>query len=245
MSIAPAAPPWPAHVITVASHPNEVARGRPAEFRQRGVLLDGTPSLASALVEISRHPESFVLVPSDLADMPCLDFIDVVCAFSERRVIVGVAPATEGGVVRAALDRGAAAAVGLPVTPARLVTALNDARPPSHVSSEVIEVGALRLDLAAHRVFWRGVEVKLAPKPFEMLHYIMAAHPRVLSIEELASEFGASEGGRDRGDRARVSIGRIRHLFAEADAEGLQPLETVHRVGYRLSDEGVRVASPR
>ena len=208
------------------------------------MLIDGTSTLASALVEISRRPESFVLVPSNLDDMPCLDFIDVVCAFSERRVIVGVAP-NEEDIVPEAFARGAAAAVALPVTPTKLASAISVARPTREAGDEVLEIGALRLDLAAHRVFWRGVEVKLAPKPFEVLHYIMAAHPRVLSVEELADEFGANETGRDRGERTRVSIGRIRHLFAEVSDEGLQPLETVHRVGYRLNGEGVRVPSPR
>jgi DNA-binding response OmpR family regulator len=245
VTLAPAAPPWPAHVIAVAARPLDISRGRPGEFRQRGVLLDGTPNVAAALVEIGRHPESLVLVPTDLGDMPFLDFIEVICAFSDRRVIVGVTPLCDERTVAAALDRGAAASVELPVTPARLSAAVNDARPAPPPRQETLEIGALRLDLAAHRVTWLGREVLLPPKPFAVLSYLMHASPRVVSLSELAGEFGVGGGVTDRGDRIRVSIGQIRSRFARSHPRGLQPLETVHRVGYRINGGGVPVPSRR
>lgn len=245
MTLAPMAPAWPARVIAVASDPGAIARGRPAEFRQAGLMLDGTPSVAAALVEIGRERDALVLVPSDLDAMPLLDFVEVVHAISDQRVIIGIAPHVDAEAVADAIERGMATAVPLPVTAARLASAVTVARPLVPVTSHLLEVGALEVDTAAYRVRWHGAEVRLAPRLIEMVHYFATAYPRVVSMPELAGEFGSSDDARDRGARARVSIGRIRHLFATAHPGGLQPLETVHRVGYRLSAGGVPGPSPR
>jgi len=245
MTLAPTAPPWPARVITVASRPLDIARGRPREFRQRGVVLDGTSSIAAALVEIGRDPGSLVLVPSNLGGMPLLDFIEVVRAFSAQRVIIGVAGDCDVAALATALEQGLATSVALPVTPAMLAAAVELARPQPAPVPPTLRVGALELDLAAFRVFWHGADVRLTPRLVEVLHYFVAAYPRVISMEELVSEFGSKDGLREGTERARVSIGRMRHLFAEAHPEALQPFETVHRVGYRLSERGVPIPSPR
>lgn len=234
MTAAPAAPPWPARVITVAAQPFDVARGRPAEFRQRGVVLDGTASVAAALVEIGRDPESLVLVRSDMGDMSLLDFINVVQAFSERVVIIGTAPEHDTELVAGVVERGVATAVALPVTPLKLVSAVNIARPHHPIVTRVLTVGALELDVDAHRVFWNGVQVQLSPRSFDVLHHLMAAHPRVVSMEELAGEVGFNDDAHDRGERVRATVARIRQVLGEAHPRGHQPLETVHRVGYRL-----------
>jgi DNA-binding response OmpR family regulator len=201
-------------------------------------VLDGTPNVAAALVEIGRDPDSLVLVRSDLGDMPVLDFIDVVQAFSDHRVIIGRARDCDTDLVAAAVERGAATSVELPVTPAKLVTAVNLARPHHATAHDVLHVGELALDVEAHRVFWCGVEAQMPPRTFALLYYLMVAHPRVVSMHELAGEFGGGEDSHDRGERVRAAIARVRQVLADAHPAGRQPLETVHRVGYRLSESG-------
>lgn len=231
-----AAPPWPARVIAVATPVAGVTRGRAAEFRQRGLLIESAPSSAAALVSIGQHPQSVALVPTDLRDMPLLDFLDVLRAFSKAPVIVGLAPEYDNETVAAALDRGVARAVKLPVTAGALAAAIEESRgrvtPVAEPDSYLI--GALELDPASYRVRWHGEEVHLAPRLFEMLRYLAAAHPRVVSLEELVSEFGATNNPRDRGERVRVMVGRIRAQLHQARPDRRTPLETVHRVGYRL-----------
>jgi two-component system KDP operon response regulator KdpE len=233
-----AAPSWPARVIAVATPVADVARGRAAEFRQRGILLESTPSVAAALISIGQDPRSVALVPTDLRDMPLLDFLDVVRAFSTVPVIVGLASAYDNETVAAALDRGSARAVRLPVSADALAHAIDESRgrsiPPAE--PEAYHVGDLELDRASYRVHWHGEEVHLAPRLFEMLRYFAAAHPRVVSLEELVSEFGATSGPRDPGERVRVMIGRIRAQLVAARPDLPPPLETVHRVGYRLTE---------
>jgi DNA-binding response OmpR family regulator len=231
-----ASPAWPARVIAVATPVAEVTRGRTAEFRQRGLLVEGTSSVPAALVAIGRNPLSVALVPTDLHDMSLLDFLDVLRAFSEIPVIVGLAPEYDNETVAAALDRGIARAVKLPVTADALAHAIDASRPRpvATVEPERYRIGELDLDLASYRVHWHGAEVHLAPRLFDMLRYFAAAHPRVVSLEELVSEFGATNNLRDPGERVRVMIGRIRAQLAQAHPDLPTPLETVHRVGYRL-----------
>lgn len=231
-----ASPAWPARVIAVATPVAGLTRGRAAEFRQRGLVLEGTPSVAAALISIGQDPLSVALVPTDLRDMPLLDFLDVLRAFSTIPVIVGLAPEYDNETVAAALDRGIARAVKLPVTADALAHAVGESRvrPVPPVEPERYRVGDLELDLASYRVHWHGEEIHLAPRLFEMLRYFAAAHPRVVSLEELVSEFGATNNPRDRGERVRVMIGRIRAQLAHARPDLPIPLETVHRVGYRL-----------
>lgn len=232
-----ASPDWPARVIAVATPVGDVTRGRAAEFRQRGLLIESTPNSAAALISLGRDRRSVALVPTDLVDMPFLDFIDVLRAFSTAPVIVGLTADCDNATVVAALDRGLARAVKLPVTAIALAQAVEQSRPrPVSVhEAEQYQVGDLELHVDSYRVHWHGVEVHLAPRLFEMLRYFAAAHPRVVSLEELVGEFGPTDNPRDRGERVRVMIGRIRSQLTQARPDLGVPLETVHRVGYRLA----------
>lgn len=232
-----AAPPWPARVIAVATPVSGVTRGRPAEFRQRGLLVEGTASVAAALISLGQDPLSVALVPTDLQEMPLLDFLDVLRAFSATQVIVGLTPEADNATVVAALDRGSARAVKLPVTAATLAVAVEESRPRSaaRVEPERYVVGQLELDSASYRVHWHGEEVHLAPRLFDLLRYLAAAHPRVVSLDELTTEFSANPSLRDHGERMRVMIGRIRAQLTHVRPDLPAPLETVHRVGYRLA----------
>jgi two-component system KDP operon response regulator KdpE len=232
-----APPPWPARIIAVATPVSDITRGRPAEFRQRGLLVEGTSSVAAALISLAQDPLSVALVPTDLRDMPLLDFLDVLRAFSAKQVIVGVTPEADNATVVAALDRGGTRVVNLPVTAVTLAQAVEESRPrqTAPVEPERYVVGRLELDVVSYRVFWHDAEVHLAPRLFELLRYLAATHPRVVSLDELATDFGGRLDTPDRGERVRVMIGRIRSQLTQTQPDLPPPLETVHRVGYRLA----------
>jgi DNA-binding response OmpR family regulator len=237
MMSAVASPTWPARVIALSTSTIDVTRGRASEFRQRGLVIERTSSVSEALISIGHDPESIVLVPTDLAGMPVLDFIDVVRAFSASPVIVGLVPECDDETIAAALDRGLARTVRLPVTAIALARAVEEAgHRVTRPDPERFRIGALELDAGSYRVHWHGVEVHVPPRQFELLRYFAAAHPRMLTIEELVSEFGANNNPRDRAERVRVMIARLRALFTQAVPDQPAPLETVHRVGYRLAD---------
>jgi DNA-binding response OmpR family regulator len=230
MTLEVSAPSWPARVIAVESSASAVTRGRAAEFRKSGLFVEGSETVAAALVSLGKDPTAVPLVPSDLHGMPVRDFVEVVRAFTATPVIVGLTADDPDP----ALD--ATRTVRLPVTPTHLARVIEESRPQGLVPAvECHEVGGLRLDVESFRVHWHGDEVHVPPRLFELLRYFAVAHPRIVTIEELISEFGANGNTRDRGERVRVMIGRARTLFTLVRPDLAPPLETVHRVGYRLT----------
>jgi two-component system OmpR family response regulator len=99
----------------------------------------------------------------------------------------------------------------------------------------ILEVGSLRLDPASHRV-WRGAdEIELAPKHFALLHFFMRHPGTVLTRLQLLE--GAWD--HDYEHRSNVIDVHIRHLRERIDRRfGVQSIETVRGVGYRLNENG-------
>lgn len=209
-----------------------IARGRPAEFRHRGLSLATRPTAIAALLEVGRDPSSLVLVPTDLPDMPPIEFIDVLRSVAHVPVIAGIVPGCSSSLVSELIDHGVASTVDLPATPTRLADAVLSSRPAESPRALVLEVGDLILDEGRHHVSWHGRDVVLPPKNFEILRYLILAQHRVVPLRELMEFVG--EASADRATRARVAIRRLRVAFAEAVPEHCPPVETVHGVGYRL-----------
>jgi len=98
-----------------------------------------------------------------------------------------------------------------------------------------LTVGDLRLDPATRRA-WRGeAEIALSPKEFALLETFMRRPGRVLSrlqLIEHAWDFAYE-------NRSNVVDVYVRYLREKIDRPfGRHALETVHRVGYRLREDG-------
>jgi len=192
----------------------------------------------AALLEIGKDPGALVLVPTNLAEPPLLEFVDVLRSVAHASVIAGVVPGTSTKEVSELFDHGIASTVALPATPTRLAEAVLASRVPTPVDDTVLELGNLILDSGRHRVTWFEREIVLAPRSFDILRYLMLAYPRVVTLRELVLEFDA--GIDSHAIRMRVAIGRLRSAFSDgAPAVGTAmfrgtPIETVHRIGYRL-----------
>jgi len=215
-----------------------VARGRPAEFRHLGLAIAHRPTAMSALLEIGKDPDALVLVPTNVGDMSLIDFVDVLRSVAHATVIAGILPGTSKRIVSELFDHGISSTVALPATPSRLAEAVLASHIAPSAEERVLEVGDLALDVARHRVTWRGREVVLAPKSFAVLQYMMSVHPRVVTLNELLREFEGGVAG--HAIRIQTTIRRLRVSFSEgAYSVGTSmylgtPIETVHRVGYRL-----------
>ena len=100
----------------------------------------------------------------------------------------------------------------------------------------VLEVGTLRLDPATRRV-WRGdTEIELSTKAFALLEILMRRPGSVVSRFDLLE--GAWDSGYEH--RSNVIDVHMRQLRAGVDKPfGVQSIETVRGVGYRLrKDDG-------
>ncbi|TDC48628.1 response regulator transcription factor [Actinomadura sp. KC345] len=101
--------------------------------------------------------------------------------------------------------------------------------------SAVLEVGDLRLDTARREAFRGPRPLRLTPKEFAVLRYMMSRPGRVVSAEELL-EHVWDENADPFTNTVRVTVGTLRRKLAEPD--GTQVIETVVRHGYRLLDTG-------
>jgi len=101
----------------------------------------------------------------------------------------------------------------------------------------VLEVGDLRLDPATHRV-WRGkVQIELSPKEFALLETFMRRPGRPLSRFELLEHAWDYEYE----NRSNVVDSYVRFLRRKLDKPfGVESIETVRGVGYRLREDGGR-----
>lgn len=101
----------------------------------------------------------------------------------------------------------------------------------------VLEVGDLRLDPAAHRAWRAGDELDLSPREFALLELLMRNAGSALTRVQLL------DGAWDMSFESRSNIIDVymRYLRSKIDRPyGLESIETVRGVGYRLRADGGR-----
>lgn len=103
-------------------------------------------------------------------------------------------------------------------------------RPPDAAEPAPLRAAGLLLDPGTHRVYVGEQEVVLTVTEFNILQVLMSRPGRVRTRDELVDM--AYEGPHHISDRTLDShIRRIRQKLRE---QGLDPIETVHGLGYRL-----------
>ena len=98
-------------------------------------------------------------------------------------------------------------------------------------SSDELRVGQLRLRPSEHRVYAGDHEVELTVTEFRILQALMSRPGRVFTRDELTER--VYDGPHHISDRTLDShIRRVRQKLRERD---IDPIETVHGLGFRLS----------
>ena len=108
-----------------------------------------------------------------------------------------------------------------------------------HSIQHTLTAGALTLDPRTLRVSYRGQDVKLPPKCLRLLEVIMSQPDKVHTRDEL--EHAAWGDKQQTSDTLRTHMHVLRRALTQAG--GMDPLETVHGMGYRLAVDGA--APPR
>jgi two-component system phosphate regulon response regulator PhoB len=98
--------------------------------------------------------------------------------------------------------------------------------------SGMLELGGLRIDGPAHRVYAHGEEVSISPTEYRLLHFLMSRPERVYSRTQLLDQvWGGSVYVEER--TVDVHIRRLRKALEPFALDGL--VQTVRGAGYRLS----------
>ncbi len=118
---------------------------------------------------------------------------------------------------------------------ARVKAVLRRARPaPTAEPRECLTHGRLRLDTGEHRVTVGQAEVVLTVTEFSLLRVLMSRPGRAFTRDELTDR--AYGDGYHLADRTLDS--HVRRIRAKLREQGLDPIETVHGLGYRLGAAG-------
>jgi two-component system, OmpR family, phosphate regulon response regulator PhoB len=97
---------------------------------------------------------------------------------------------------------------------------------------QAVEIGTLRIDPATRRVEVSGVDVRLGPTEFRLLHFLMTHPERVHSRKQLLDRvWGDHVFIEER--TIDVHVKRLRDALAPAGCAAM--IETVRGVGYRLA----------
>jgi two-component system, OmpR family, response regulator len=103
--------------------------------------------------------------------------------------------------------------------------------PAPAAKEEVVRVGNLALDVAEHRVTVGTIEVELTATEFRLLRAFMSRPGRVYPRDELMAL--AYEDAHVVSERTLDS--HVRGIRAKLREAGVDPIETVHGVGYRMA----------
>ncbi len=113
---------------------------------------------------------------------------------------------------------------------ARIRAVLRRIRPA--LAEDVVVVGDISIDRAAHRVMRNDVEVHLGPTEFRLLDYFIQHPGRVFSREQLLDAVWGSDVYVET-RTVDVHIGRLRKALSRGGGE--DPIRTVRSAGYALN----------
>jgi two-component system, OmpR family, response regulator len=209
-----------------------IRRGLRKEGMAADVAGEGEDALARA------HATDYDAIILDLM-LPGIDGFEVCRRLREEGVWTPVLMLTARDAVRdrvAGLDGGADDYLTKPFSYAELLARLRALvrRGPVERPAE-LRVGDLRLDPARRQVWRGGAEVRLSPKEFSILETFMRRPGEVLSRFQLLEH----AWDYDYENRSNVVDSYIRLLRRKIDRPfGVETIETVRGVGYRLREEG-------
>jgi len=225
------------HILIVEDE-SSLAEAVAYTLQQEGLTVTIAADGHSALSQFEQaRPDLIVL---DLM-LPGINGWDLFRAFRKQRagvpVIMLTARAEEADRV-AGLEMGADDYVTKPFSMRELVarvrTVLRRAGAPEDATAVTLSRGGVLVDRARHEVAVDGAPVRLTPREFDLLAYLMEHAGRVRTREQILQAVWAQE---DYLDERTVDV-HIRWLRTKIEADASQPrrLLTVRGVGYKFAE---------
>ncbi len=225
-----------APAILIIEDDSTLLRGLKDNFLSRGYRVQTAPDGQRGLDTALGTPPDLILL--DIM-MPKINGYEVCRMIRERGlempIIMLTAKGQEEDIVRG-LELGADDYVTKPFSIRELLARVKAFLRRRQVkTSEAYQFGDCRLDLAAHKLFKRGVEVPLTTKEFRMLEYFVRRPGRALTRNDiLDAVWGSSVIVTLRSvDRC---ITTLRNKI-EPDPRRPTYIRTIRDIGYRFEDE--------
>jgi two-component system KDP operon response regulator KdpE len=225
----------PSRILIVDDEPNIVATVSPL-LRSRGYEVLSAVSGRGGLDAAERDRPDLIVLDLGLPDIDGIEVCRQLRQVSKVPIVVLSARGAEGDKV-AALDAGADDYVTKPfgaeelLARIRAVLRRGDTAVPG---AGPIVRGGLVIDRDRFRVLRDGEEVRLTPKEFELLTYLVLHAGRVLTHRTLLRAIWGPHAA-DQPEHLRVLIGSLRKKI-EPDPSSPRYILTEPWVGYRFAD---------
>jgi len=230
-------------LVLLVCDPAESARLQQAWVGQ-AIDLECTQDLATALVRTGQLGPSMVVVGNPGGVLGPVEFLRALRQVDTvTPVIVGLGDDPQ--LASDALAAGATAVVRLPFS-AEAVLRLLDTSTPGEGSFRLrplpVDLGRLRVDGAASRIWVDGVESLIPAMEFLLLRYLAERHGDIVTREELISA-GWGNGATVPSNSLNVHLARLRRRFPPDSAEHW--IRPIRGIGYQFVVPAARqVAAP-
>ena len=224
--------------ILVVDDEPQIRRVLRASLTAQGYEVHDARNGEGALAALREYRVDLILLDMNMPGMGGLEACREIRASSEVAIIMLTVHDSEQDKV-AALDAGADDYItkpfGMPELLARIRAALRRLPATSDSATEVIRLADVEINLATRRVLSKGREIRLTPKEFDLLQYLVAnPNVPVPHVRLLQAVWGPDYG--DQVEYLRVFINRLRKKI-EPDPANPRYLLTEPWVGYRFVPE--------
>ncbi len=224
---------WPYRVIAVESPSGMLTPSCHDDLLATGIDLRSYADGPSALLGMMAEDPAAVLAPTDLIGVDFQCFVGAIVAWSDIPVIIGLTNDQESQRrAYQGLDAGARGLLWLPFDSVELMSAIRHLGLTRTGSASIVQYGSIELDVQAHRVRISGREVRLAPREFALVQYLLAEAPRLVSAQEIAAVIGVNQLAGPV--RVRKYVQNLRRKLTGTGQPAV--LENVRGLGYRLVD---------
>ena len=222
-------------VILVVDDEPQILRVMRASLPIRGYEVITASSGEDALDELSKHVPDLVILDLVMPDTSGLEVCRRVREFSSVPIIVLSAKGSESDKVTA-LDLGADDYVTKPFGMDELlarVRAVLRRLSTSESNDRALTVGDVSIDMDERRVVVGGNEIRLTPKEFDVLKYLVSNAGKVVTHRALLQAVWGWQSA-DQTEYLRVFINQLRRKI-EPDSSQPRYILTEPWVGYRFT----------
>jgi two-component system, OmpR family, KDP operon response regulator KdpE len=220
--------------ILVVDDDPQIRRVMRVTLTGQGYEVDDAKSGEAALEKLRDERFDLVLLDMNMAGMGGLETCRAIRDQSEIAIIMLTVRDSESDKVEA-LDAGADDYVTKPYNAPELLARIRAGlrrTPWTHGPSGRLTLGSVEVDFDTRHVIARGRNVRLTPKEFDLLQYLVTHANKVLPHRELLQAVWGPDYG-DQVDYLRVFVNQLRKKI-EAKPSNPMYLLTEPWVGYRL-----------